>query len=145
MSNEFIIIRKDVLPEFFENVLKIKNGLQDGTYENITVACHENNISRSTYYKYKDSVFDYVTDSVNKRATIALILSHKAGALSQVCEMLSKDNISIMTISQSLPIAEKASVLVSVDVSNMEYRIEKLLDKLNKADYVVSATLLAIE
>ena len=77
-SNEYFIVHKSVLPEYFEQVIKARELINDKNYS-ISDACKEQNISRSTYYKYKDYIFRPSKDSGNKAIfvvkTIYYILS----------------------------------------------------------------------
>ena len=56
MDNKYLIVSTSVLPEYFEQVVKTREMIESGEI-NISQACQKNNISRSTYYKYKDNVF----------------------------------------------------------------------------------------
>ena len=64
-SNEYFIVHKSILPEYFEQVIKARELIND---KNVSVseACKLQNISRSTYYKYKDYIFRPSKDTGNK-------------------------------------------------------------------------------
>jgi chorismate mutase len=54
MISDYIVIHKKVLPDYFEKVLEIKELINKG--ENISDACKQVGLARSTFYKYKDFV-----------------------------------------------------------------------------------------
>lgn len=133
MSKELLIVNKKVLPKCFEKVVEAKKLLQDNKYDNISKVCEHLGISRSTYYKYQDYVFDYNLKNDVKEVVISFTLIHEKGSLSKVCDQLSKLDISILTVFQSSPIDTKAPVMLSLDITNMKISIkefEKILSKL---------------
>ena len=52
-SNEYLIVHKSILPEYFEQVIQARELINDKNFS-VSDACKQLNISRSTYYKYKD-------------------------------------------------------------------------------------------
>ena len=66
-KNTFLLVDKAVLPPYYEQVVEaVKLVEQEG--KNISDVCKILGISRSTYYKYKDKVFELSNDvSVFKR------------------------------------------------------------------------------
>ena len=58
MEKRFLLVAADALPEVFLRVLKAKELLASGAARNISAATRAVGISRSAYYKYKDSIFD---------------------------------------------------------------------------------------
>jgi chorismate mutase len=59
MRKDFIIVDSSMLPSVFSKVLIVKELLKTGKVNNLPDALDIVNISKSTYYKYKDSVFQY--------------------------------------------------------------------------------------
>lgn len=53
-NNEYYVIHKKVLPDYFEKVIKIKDLLLEG--KSVSTSCKEIGLSRSTFYKYKNYV-----------------------------------------------------------------------------------------
>ena len=58
MEKRFLLVDAEVLPEVFLSVLKAKELLASGAAKNISAAVKQAGISRSAFYKYKDSIFD---------------------------------------------------------------------------------------
>ncbi len=60
MSNtSFLLIDESVLPEVYQKVIKVNQLLETGEASNTSEAVKMAGISRSVYYKYKNSVFPY--------------------------------------------------------------------------------------
>ena len=61
MQNEFLIVHKDVLPPYYAKVAKAVYLMEHET-KSVSDVCKELDISRSTFYKYKDKVFELSGD-----------------------------------------------------------------------------------
>ena len=144
MVNDYVIVDKSILPKCYSKVADAKKLLQSGKVENVTDACKKTGISRSTFYKYQEKVFSY-ENSIGRKAVFTLLLSHKPGALSNVCSTLSDLGISILTISQAMPVGETAPVTVSCDISNASKDIKEIKRILEKIKEVNKCELLAFE
>lgn len=145
MSSQYLIVDKRLLPKSFEKVVEAKRLLSTGEKNNITDACKTCNISRSTFYKYQDYVYSFENQNRSRKIIFSLSLSHKTGALSKLCNELSKIGISFLTISQSLPINNRASIMFSCDISNMKIDISEMKEILENIDEVSKFEILAID
>lgn len=143
--DKYLIVSKEILPEVFDKVIEARNYINDGTAKGISEAVKMVGISRSTYYKYKDFVFSPSDNTTGRKAVIALMLRHKRGVLSEVLNILSSEKANIITMNQNIPINEKASVNISIDVSEMLVSVDDLILKLKSNSEVISVKLLSIE
>ena len=57
-DRRFLLVDADVLPDVFVKVLQAKELLASGAVSNISTAARQAGISRSAFYKYKDTVFN---------------------------------------------------------------------------------------
>ena len=80
-DNEYYVIHRSVLPDYFEKVIQIKEIISSGV--NISDACKQVGLSRSTFYKYKDYV-NRPSTKVGKRVLLLLKLVDEPGVLSDV-------------------------------------------------------------
>ena len=145
MSSDYLIIHKSVLPDYFLKVIEVKKALEERKYANISDAVKAVGISRSTYYKYKDYVFVADGTTGQRKATISLTLDHETGTLARVLQRISFHHASILTISQSVPISYQASVLATVDITNLSSTVEELLLSLQHTMGVSKARLDSVE
>lgn len=145
MGKEFLIVSKEILPDYYDKVIEARNLLSEGKVKGVSEAVKMVGISRSTYYKYKDFVFTPSENSMGRKALISVMLAHKKGALSEVLNYISFVNGNILTINQNIPINDVASVIISMDISETTITIEEIIVALKKFDFVKSAKLVAME
>lgn len=124
MSKDYLIIHKKVLPDYFMKVIEVNQMIKEKKYPNISEAVKAVGISRSTYYKYKDYVFLPEESEITRKAILSVDLIHRSGSLSSVLNVLKNNKISILTISQSLPINELANVIMSMDYCRYKHKYE---------------------
>ena len=145
MQSDYLIVHKKVLPDYFEKVVEARELLRRGAIREVSEAVRKVGISRSTYYKYKDYVFMPSEGSVGKKVVISLILSHEKGILSNVLNLLSSLGANILTIMQNPPIGDRASVVLSMDITGLEKSVNHMLETLLTANGVEKAGFLDIE
>ncbi|MBR2577429.1 MAG: ACT domain-containing protein [Erysipelotrichaceae bacterium] len=145
MADDLLIVHKKLLPKCYEKVVEAKKLLNDGRYDSISKVCEVCGISRSTFYKYQDYVFSYEENSEVRKLVVSLALSHRKGSLSKVCDKLSKLDISILTISQSIPIDDIAQIMLSLDISNMKADIDEFKKVLSKIPEVSQLKVMSFE
>ena len=144
-KDKFYLVQEDILPEAIKKTIKVKEILKLGEVKTINEAVVKMDLSRSAYYKYKDYVYESADDTTERKAVLSLILKNESGTLSSVLKTLSDLNTSILTISQAIPIANKANVLLSLDISKMACDIQEMTDTLKHLSGVRNVHLDAIE
>ena len=117
MLKDYLIVEKSALPDYFLKVVEARRLLESGACQQVSGACEQVGISRSTYYKYKDKVIEPTRLTVGRKAVLMLMLDHESGVLSKVLNRLTGFAVNILTITQSLPIHDRASVTISMDIS----------------------------
>ena len=58
-SNDYFLVKADVLPEVFVKVMEVKRFLNSGKAKSVNEAVQRVGLSRSAYYKYKDCIYLY--------------------------------------------------------------------------------------
>ena len=145
MLNEYLIVEKTALPDYFIKVVEARRLLESGVYTQVIDAVQAVGISRSTYYKYKDFIFEPSDMSGSRRAVISVMLSHEPGVLSALLRHISDAGASVLTITQSLPINNMASVTISLDVNAMPGSVEELISTISTSPGIDNPRLLAME
>jgi chorismate mutase len=102
-------------------------------------------ISRSTYYKYKDYIFEPNDLTGSRKAVFSMMLDHEPGVLSGLLKCLSDLGASVLTITQSLPIHNKASVTISIDITNVKENADVLPKRLSSLPGLDNLKMIAIE
>ncbi len=145
MLENYLIIHKSILPEYYEKVVEVRQLLESGKVKDVSAAVKKVGISRSTYYKYKDYILQPSDTSRGRKAVLSVMLNHEPGVLSNVLSTISETCCSVLTITQSLPIHKLASVTVSLDISEINCPLEELIAKLEKTPGAEHPKLVAIE
>lgn len=143
--SDYLIVHKKILPGYLEKVIEARSLLETHAASTITEAVQMTGISRNTYYKYKDYVFPCEDGRSVRKAVLSVILKDESGALSSVLSSLSRHNISVLTISQAVPVAGRANVLLSLSISGLQESLETVLNDLEALPGVLSAHLDALE
>lgn len=112
-SSEFVVVNSEVLPEIILKVLQAKRMRARGEVKNSSEACRVIGISRSAYYKYKDSVFTYEERLTNKIVSLYLVLRDEKGVLSSILSRLYEMNANVLTVNQNIPVDSVATVTIS--------------------------------
>ncbi len=145
MLKKYLIVSKKILPDVYEKVIEARNLINNGNVKGISEAVKIVGISRSTYYKYKDYVFSPSENSMGRKAVISMMLRHEKGILSSVLNYMSQENVNILTINQSIPINGKASVTLSLDISDIAQPLDDVMADLKKLKGVSTVKLLSVE
>ena len=145
MLNEYLIVEKSALPDYFIKVVEARRLLESGVCAQVIDAVQAVGISRSTYYKYKDKVLEPSQLTVGRKASLMLQLNHEAGMLSKVLNTISGYNANVLTITQSLPIHSKASIMLSIDLSHLSRSMDQMIEELSATEGVENVRLLALE
>lgn len=145
MLENYLIIHKSILPEYYEKVLEVRRILESGKTKDVSQAVKEVGISRSTYYKYKDFIMEPMALSGGRKAVLSMMLTHEPGVLSALLSCISQIGASVLTITQSLPIHGRASVTISLDVTELHGDFAAFLRQIEATPGVEQAKLLAIE
>ena len=145
MLDNYLIIHKSILPEYYEKVLEAGRLVESGKARDVSQAVRMVGISRSTYYKYKDYIFAPSDMDGSRKAVLDMMLDHTPGVLSSLLTRISSAGASVVTITQRPPIRDRASVTITLDVSALTVTIAELLELISSAAGVENAQLLAME
>lgn len=145
MTSDYLFVNKKILPDYLDKVIMARELLESHEVETITEAVQKAGISRNTYYKYKDYVFSAESPSAGRHVVLSMILKDEAGVLNSVLSRLSELHASVLTISQALPVAHKANVLISLDISKVTVSIDEITNELKQLDHVRSVHMDAMD
>ncbi|MBR1740119.1 MAG: ACT domain-containing protein [Ruminococcus sp.] len=140
-----VIVNTEVLPDIVLKVLAAKRMKARGEVATSSEACRRVGISRSAYYKYRDSVFSYEEQLTNNIVSVYCILRDEKGVLSSIISKLYELNTNILTINQNIPIDSVATVTFSVRFDRGALNTSQLTDELARVDGVVDVKILSGE
>ena len=145
MLENYLIIHKDILPDYYEKVIEARRLVESGKVKDVSQAVKQVGISRSTYYKYKDYILEPTELDSGRKAVLSMLLDHEPGVLSTLLTRISEKGGSVLTINQNMPIHGKASVTIGLDVSEMNAGTNELVEAVASVPGVDNARLVAIE
>jgi len=128
---KFYLVEADMLPEIFVKVAKAKELLETGETATVAEAANTVGISRSAFYKYKDSITPFQDLKRGRIITFHIALRDKMGILSSVLAVFANTGANILTINQSIPINGIALVTISAETTGMLITSEELLEDLH--------------
>ncbi len=135
-DHKFYLVREDVLPEAMQKTLDAKELIQRGKADSVWEAVQKVDLSRSAFYKYRDTVFPFHTIVKEKIITLFFHLEDRSGALSNLLTVVANSGCNVLTIHQTIPIQGRANVTLSLNVSSMNTDLDGLLSELKKLEFV---------
>lgn len=132
----YLLVREDVLPEGIVKTMEAKRMLESGQVGTIHDAVEQVGLSRSAFYKYKDAVYTIDQHTHAQIVTLTMNLSHKAGVLSQVLQLIAAHGGNVLSIHQSIPLRGVANVVVSIETSAMGTQLSLLMHELRNLEGV---------
>ena len=140
---KYYIVAANALPEVFIKVAEAKRMMQTGEADTVGDATRKAGISRSAFYKYKDSVQPFNDMKAEHIITFYGMLKDNTGVLSRVLGIFASSGANILTINQSIPTNGCAAVTISAETSEMEESLEQLLVDVEGLEGVVKFEILA--
>ena len=134
---KYYLVAADALPEIFIRVAEAKRMMQTGEAATVGAATRMAGISRSAFYKYKDSVQPFNDMKAEHIITFYGMLKDNTGVLSRVLSVFAASGANILTINQSIPTNGCAAVTISAETSDMAESLEALLAEAEAVEGVV--------
>lgn len=134
---KYYLVEASMLPEIFIKVTEAKELMETGQAATVAEAVNAVGISRSAFYKYKDSISPFQDMKSDRILTFSLVLRNLAGLLSNVLSVFAGSGANILSINQSIPANGTAIVTISADTTEMAIPNEKLISALRSLDGVV--------
>ena len=136
MNEKFLIVSTSLLPDYFLNVEKAEELVLSGEMT-ISQACEQMNISRSTFYKYRNKVFRSNRE-YTKKSILSFKMIDEKGVLNNILKIFYEFNINIVSINQAMPIRNYSYVIIMVDLSETNLDVQELTKKLKQVNGIKS-------
>ena len=144
-NRKFYLIREDVLPESVIKTLKVKDALKNNSNLSIYDAVKQFNLSRSAFYKYRETIFPVDEKILDQREfTLILYVNDIVGMLAQVLNAISQLQLSVLTIHQSVPIEDKPTITLSLNARNSNLSIDEVIESLREINHVTKVDLISM-
>ena len=144
-DKNFYIVDKSVLPEIFLRVMDVKNLLESGKEKTVQDAVAKVGISRSAFYKYRDSIFPLFENSRGKTVTVSINLDNTSGLLSGVLNSIANAGTNILTINQTIPINGVANVTITIETDGLTMELGDLVKTIESLNGVQTFNIIARE
>ena len=113
---KYFVVRRKAVPEVLLKVVEAKELLETEKVLNIQEAVDAVGISRSSFYKYKDDIFQFHDNAQGMTITLLFQMDDEPGLLSDVLKIIADYGGNILTIHQSIPINGVASLSITIQI-----------------------------
>ena len=140
---KYYIVSEEALPEVFIKVAEAKRMLQIGEASTVGEAAKMVGVSRSAFYKYKDTVQPFQDMKAGQIITFYALLKDIPGVLSHYLSIFANSGANILTINQTIPTNGCAGVTISAETSDMTEDLEAMMARISASDGVLKFEILA--
>ena len=133
-KKKYYVVRERAVPEVLLKVVEAKKLLDSGKVQTVQEAAEKMDISRSSFYKYKDDIFPFHEEARGKTITFIIQMDDEPGLLSVVLGAIARFHGNILTIHQSIPINGVATLTLSVDILPGEGDIEAMVEEIEQSN-----------
>lgn len=144
-TTRYFVVKQKAVPEVLLKVVEAKRLLESEKVPTIQEAVDAVGISRSSFYKYKDDIFQFHDNSQGTTITLTFQMDDETGLLSDVLKIIADYQANILTIHQSIPINGIASLSLSIQVLQSTGNISNMIDQLENQRGVHHVKILAKE
>lgn len=142
---KYFVVRQKAVPEVLLKVVEAKRLLETEKAMTIQEAVDAVGISRSSFYKYKDDIFQFHDNSQGTTITLTFQMDDEPGLLSDVLKVIAEYHANILTIHQSIPINGVASLSLSIQILQTTGDISRMMAQLEDQKGVHHVKILAKE
>ena len=141
----YYVIKEKAVPEVVLKVVEAKRLLESGRASSVQDAVERVDISRSSFYKYKDDIFPFHDNAKGRTITLVIQLDDEPGLLSSILRIIADGNANILTIHQSIPVNGIASLTLSIEILPQTTDANRIMEAIEARDGVHYLKILARE
>lgn len=142
---KYYVVTQKAVTEVLLKVVEAKGLLESEKVSTVQEAVDAVGISRSSFYKYKDDIFQFHDNVQGTTITLTFQMDDEPGLLSDVLKIIAEYGANILTIHQSIPISGIASLSLSVQVLQHTGDISHMLEQMEQQKGVHHVKVLARE
>ena len=142
-SPRYYLVEESALPEVFLKVAETKRLLSTGEASTVNEATRMTDISRSAFYKYRDSIMPFQSVMTGRIVTFQLLVHDEPGQLSEILNLFAEIKANITTINSIVPTNGTAVVTISAETIDLTITLEALMNRLSAIQGVLKADVLA--
>ncbi|MBP3925647.1 MAG: ACT domain-containing protein [Clostridium sp.] len=129
-ETKYFVLKQKAVPEVLLKVVEAKKLIDSERAITIQEATERVGISRSSFYKYKDDIFPFHDNAKGKTITLVLQMDDEQGLLSDLLHIVAVYKANILTIHQSIPVGNVATLTMSVEVRANTGNISKMVEEM---------------
>ncbi len=141
-KNKFYMVEESALPEIFPKVAEAKRLLSTGVAATVNDATRMVGISRSAFYKYRDTIMPFQS-MTGRVITYQFLLQDQQGVLSLILKIFAENGANIQTINSVSPSNGCAFLTITAETAGLTLSLEELLHRLEGIPGVIRAEILA--
>ena len=142
-KHKYYIVEASALPEVFVKVAEAKRLLSTGEASTVNEATKMTDISRSAFYKYRDSVLPFQNMMTGRVITFQFLVHDRPGLLANMLDVFPECNANIQTINSIVPVNGTAVLTISAETMDLTVPLEEMLRRLRAFPGVIKAEVLA--
>lgn len=127
---KYFVLKQKAVPEVLLKVVEAKRLLESEKAMTVQEASDRVGISRSSFYKYKDDIFPFHDNAEGRTITLVLQMDDERGLLSDILHIVAVYKANILTIHQSIPVGNLASLTLSVEVRPDTGDISRMVEEM---------------
>ncbi len=144
-STGYFVVKQRAVPEVLLKVVEAKRLLESEKVRTIQEAVDAVGISRSSFYKYKEDIFEFHDNSQGRTITLTFQMDDEPGLLSEVLKTIADFGANILTIHQSIPINGMASLSLSIQILETTGDVSRMIADMENKKGVHHVKILAKE
>ena len=127
---KYFVLKQKAVPDVLLKVVEAKRLLESEKAMTVQEASDRVGISRSSFYKYKDDIFPFHDNAKGRTITLVLQMDDERGLLSDILHIVAVYKANILTIHQSIPVGNLASLTLSVEVRPDTGDISRMVEEM---------------
>ncbi len=144
-KTKYYVLKEKAVPDVLLRVVEAKRLLESGRAASVQEATERVEISRSSFYKYKEDIFPFHDNAKGRTITLVIQLDDEPGLLSAILKTIADSHANILTIHQSIPVNGIASLTLSVDILPDSADTNRMMEQIEQQDGVHYLKILARE
>ena len=144
-KSKYFVVKQKAVPEVLLKVVEAKKLLESERVITVQEATERVGISRSSFYKYKEDIFPFYDNTKGKTVTFVVQMDDEQGLLSDLLHIVAVYKANILTIHQSIPVNNVATLTLSVEVRPDTGNISHMVEEMEENSGVHNVKIIARE
>ena len=144
-KSKYFVVKQKAVPEVLLKVVEAKKLLESERVLTVQEATERVGISRSSFYKYKEDIFPFYDNTKGKTVTFVVQMDDEQGLLSDLLHIVAVYKANILTIHQSIPVNNVATLTLSVEVRSDTGNISHMVEEMEENSGVHNVKIIARE